>query len=101
MRSILFFDLPTTTSLDTKNYRKFLKEIKKMGFYMLQESVYVKLSIDYQAVESTIIKIKSIAPSRGSIIILNVTEKQYLKMQFITGEYKSDIISNDKRIIIL
>ena len=52
MRMILFFDLPTLTSKNRRDYRKFIKHIKKIGFYMIQESVYVKMSIDSQMVNS-------------------------------------------------
>ena len=36
MRIIIFFDLPTTTSADLREYRNFRKEIIKLGFMMLQ-----------------------------------------------------------------
>ena len=45
MRVILFFDLPTTTAKHIKAYNRFLKHIKREGFVMMQESVYVKLAI--------------------------------------------------------
>ena len=40
MRIIVFFDLPTETALDRKNYTKFRKFLIKDGFIMLQYSVY-------------------------------------------------------------
>ena len=43
MRAILFFDLPVEKVSQRSAYRSFLKNIKKIGFYMLQKSVYVKL----------------------------------------------------------
>ena len=39
MRTLLFFDLPTYTQTDRRNYRKFIKLLKTNGCYMLQESV--------------------------------------------------------------
>ena len=101
MRTILFFDLPTLTSIDQKNYRNFVKEIKKLGFYMVQESVYVKMSIDRQAMESTLKKIYSFAPSKGNIMILSVTEKQFSQIKIIVGESKVDVITSNERTLFL
>jgi len=101
MRSILFFDLPTLTDNDRRAYRKFVKEIKKMGFYMLQESVYIKMSIDAQLMNATIKKVKSVSPKNGSIMILNVTEKQFSQLNIIIGENVTDVINSDERVVIL
>lgn len=101
MRSILFFDLPTLTDSDRKNYRKFVTEIKKLGFYMIQESVYVKMSIDHQTMDSTIQRIKQLSPKHGSIMVLNVTEKQFSQLNIIIGENTTDIIETTERVVIL
>ena len=37
MRLVLFFDLPVETSSQRRAAQKFVKEIKKVGFYMMQE----------------------------------------------------------------
>ena len=44
MRIIVFFDLPTTSAIDLKNYRNFRKFLIKEGFMMMQESVYTKIT---------------------------------------------------------
>ncbi|MCM1260399.1 MAG: CRISPR-associated endonuclease Cas2 [Staphylococcus sp.] len=101
MRSILFFDLPTLTAIDQRNYRKFVKEIKKLGFYMIQESVYVKMSIDYQVMESMIKRVKSIVPSKGNIMVLSVTEKQFSQLKILVGDNKTDVVTTDERTLVL
>ena len=101
MRSILFFDLPTISLKDKRNYRKFVKEIKQIGFYMIQESVYVKMSIDQQVVDSTLNKVREICPSNGSIIVLNITEKQFSNMKVLVGDISTDVITTDERTIVL
>ena len=45
MRLVLFFDLPVIKTSQRKAYTKFVKDIKKIGFYMLQESVYIKMCL--------------------------------------------------------
>ena len=46
MRVILFFDLPTETLEDKREYRNFRKFLIKKGFLMMQESVYCKLALN-------------------------------------------------------
>lgn len=101
MRTILFFDLPTITSTDRRNYRKFIKLIKSNGYYMIQESVYVKMSIDIQRAKSTALVLKSQLPPDGSVFILHVTEKQFASMEILLGESNSEFLSNDERLIKL
>ena len=38
------FDLPTNTSEDRKNYTRFRKSLIKLGFDMLQYSVYARIT---------------------------------------------------------
>ena len=40
MRMIVFFDLPTKTTADLREYRKFRKLLITNGFVMMQTSVY-------------------------------------------------------------
>ena len=68
---------------------------------MLQESVYIKMSIDHQLMNSTIKKVKMISPNKGSIMILNVTEKQFSQLNIIVGENSTDVVDSDERVIIL
>ena len=42
MRVIVFFDLPTLTLEDKKEYRNFRKFLLKRGFAMMQEQVGIK-----------------------------------------------------------
>ena len=52
MRLLVFFDLPTITSLDKKEYRQFRKFLIKDGFIMMQESVYSKLALNQSVLNS-------------------------------------------------
>lgn len=101
MRLVLFFDLPSVTTADQKAYRWFVKSLKKEGFIMLQESVYVKMAIDKQASDFTLIKLEKIVPAKGSIMTLVITEKQFSSMKILLGEAKSDVITSVSRIVYL
>lgn len=101
MRIILFFDLPTETMENRRDYTHFRKFLIKSGFIMLQESVYCKLALNHNMVESVMNNIKKNKPVKGLIQALVVTEKQYTKMEYILGESSSDIVSTDERFIEL
>lgn len=101
MRTILFFDLPSVTKADIRDYRKFVKFIKSKGFVMMQESVYTKLSLNETVVESTLKEIKNKLPSDGVVSVLTITEKQFASIRHLLGELEMDVIVNDDRIIKL
>lgn len=101
MRVIVFFDLPTVTSENRRNYAQFRKFLIKNGFMMLQESVYCKLALNQTVLEAIIKNVKKNKPPEGLVQILSLTEKQFSKIEIITGEFKSKILDTDSRLIVL
>ena len=101
MRMIVFFDLPTLTNEDKRNYRKFRKLLIDNGFIMMQESVYIKLMTTPTVEKSIKNLLNNNKPANGLIQMLTITEKQFAKMDFIVGEYSSDVIDTDERLIII
>ena len=101
MRIIVFFDLPTETGDDRRNYRKFRKALVKNGFIMLQESVYCRM-ISSPSVEMSVKKmIKDNKPPKGLVQFLSVTEKHFAKMEYVVGEHSSEVIDNSDKVVIL
>lgn len=101
MRIIVMFDLPTETPLHRHNYGKFRRYLIKSGFMMLQESIYVKLALNQNMANSIVDSIKKNKPPEGLVQILSVTEKQFSKIEIITGEYSNDTVDTDERLLIL
>lgn len=101
MRILVFFDLPTETADERKSYRKFRKLLITNGFIMMQESVYCRMVLNGSAMNSVADLIEKNKPSKGLVQLLTVTEKQFANMRCITGEFKSDIINSDERVVIL
>lgn len=101
MRIIVFFDLPVITREDRYRYTTFRKFLLKNGFIMLQESVYAKLVLNLSARDTVVFNIKKNRPSEGLVEILTVTEKQFSKMEIITGTVKKEYIDSDERLIVL
>lgn len=101
MRVIVFFDLPTVTAEERKNYRKFRKGLLQNGFYMMQESVYCRMVLNPSIEKTAIAAIERIKPTKGLVQVLTVTEKQFSKMKYIVGSFHSEVIDTDERILIL
>lgn len=101
MRLMIMFDLPTDTSEDRRNYRRFRKKLINEGFLMIQYSVYCRVCVTKQSAQFLENKIATIAPEKGLIQSLMLTEKQYNDMHFITGKKKKDVRNSSERTIIL
>lgn len=101
MRVVVFFDLPTETLDDKREYRQFRKFLIKKGFLMLQESVYCKLALNQTVSASVVSSVKKNKPKGGLVQILVITEKQFSKMEYICGEKISSVIDSDDRLVIL
>lgn len=101
MRIILFFDLPSVTKTDHREYTRFKKILEMKGFFMLQESVYTKLALNQSVVDATMKEIKQKVPKDGLISVLVITEQQFSSIEHILGEVSTEQIMSDERIIKL
>ncbi len=101
MRVLIFFDLPTETREDRRDYTRFRKFLIKSGYMMIQESVYSKLSLNSGQTEQIIEEVKKHRPQKGSVQILSITEKQYSKMEILSGNVDTDVLNSDERLVII
>ena len=101
MRMIVFFDLPTLTPADRRAHRKFREMLIKNGFLMMQESVYCRMVLNGSVQKSVADTIRREKPPAGTVQLMTVTEKQFAATDYIVGEYRSDVIDSDERLIIL
>ena len=101
MRIIVFFDLPTLTDKDKREYRAFRKLLIKNGFIMMQESVYTRMVLNQTVEKSVIDMLKKNKPGDGLVQALVVTEKQFSNTVTISGHYSSDIIDTYERLVVL
>ena len=101
MRMMVFFDLPTLTHFERKEYNKFRKFLISDGFIMMQESVYCKLALNNSVVNSEMTRLKKNKPSGGIVQILVITEKQFSSMEYIVGKKESQIEDSESRLIML
>lgn len=101
MRIIVFFDLPTDTPSDKREYRKFRKALIKNGFVMMQESVYSKIVLNSTAKDVVMDTVRKNKPPEGLVQALTITEKQFAGIDFIVGSSHGDVIDSDERMVVL
>ena len=99
MRLLLFFDLPTDTSKNRLDYTRFHKFLIKNGFIMMQKSVYSKLVINNVTSAAVKAKISKNLPPAGIIELLEVTENQFSRIEYLIGEKQSVIEESMERLI--
>ncbi|MCI5687833.1 CRISPR-associated endonuclease Cas2 [Anaerovoracaceae bacterium 42-11] len=101
MRVIVFFDLPTESLEDKREYRNFRKFLIKKGFLMMQESVYCKLALNTTVADGIVQAVRNNKPAQGLVQMLVITEKQYNRMEFVVGSGQNTIVDSDDRVIVL
>ncbi|NLM63639.1 MAG: CRISPR-associated endonuclease Cas2 [Mollicutes bacterium] len=101
MRCIVFFDLPTVTYHDRKNYERFRKYLLSEGFIMMQESVYTKLTLTPTTMELLKRRIRKNVPPKGLVQMLVVTEKQFASIEYLVGNRNNEYIDSTSRMVIL
>ena len=101
MRVLVFFDLPTETLENKREYRRFHRVLIKNGFLMMQESVYCRMLLTPSAGRTVLEVIRKNRPSQGVVQVMTVTEKQFASMEYITGKHHSEVVESDERLIIL
>lgn len=101
MRVVFFFDLPTETAEERRDYRRFRAALLKNGFFMMQESVYSKIILNNTAanvIKETVRKLKT---GKGLIQMLTVTERQFENMEFVLGKKQSTVVDTAERLVVL
>jgi len=81
----VYFDLPTETKKDRKAYATFRKTLLQNGFSMIQYSIYSRHCSSRENAEVHKKRVKSILPERGEVIIFEITDAQFGRMQFFRG----------------
>ena len=88
---MVFFDLPTETKRDTKNYRKFVKDLGNDGFNRFQWSIFLRHCPSMDNAKVHIKRVKRFLPPKGHVGILHVTDKQFGMMEIFISAKKDEI----------
>ena len=101
MRILVMFDLPTYTVSQRRAYTQFRKHLIKSGFFMLQESIYCKIVLNKTGADNVLDNLRRNKPESGLVQVLTVTEKQFAKSVVLVGKNKTEVINDDRRLVIL
>ncbi len=99
MRLLIFFDLPMETSKDRREYSRFHKFLIKSGFIMMQKSVYSKLVINNVTSDAVKQKVADNLPPIGVVELLEVTENQFSRIEYLVGKKQTLVEESMERLI--
>ena len=74
---LVFFDLPTETKKDKREYALFRKRLQMDGFSMFQFSIYVRHCASMDNAVVHIKRVKSFLPKFGHVAVMCITDKQF------------------------
>lgn len=87
----VFFDLPTNTKQERKSATRFRNDLLKNGFAMFQFSIYVRHCASRENAEVHIRRVKQQLPKYGQIGILQITDKQFGRMELYIEQKEKNI----------
>ena len=96
----VIFDIPVKTKPERKAATTFRKTLLNLGFHMVQYSVYMKYVTNKKKQAILIAKIKSHLPSKGSVYVLSITDKQYENIYAFIGKNKSPSPKNPEQLTL-
>ena len=100
MRLLVFFDLPTHSKKERKEYTKFRKFLLNDGYDMLQFSVYCRICKGQDTAERYMSHLETHLPPKGNIRAMSVTNTQYERMKILIGIDKKEEKIGKKQLIL-
>lgn len=88
---LVFFDLPTDTKRDTRNYRRFVDNLEKDGFNRFQWSIFLRHCPSRENMEVHVQRVKRFLPPKGHVAILHITDKQFGMMELFVSQKKEEL----------
>lgn len=96
----VFFDLPTSTKSERKAASQFRNRLIKDGFIMMQFSIYCRICKGDGYLLKHQERIKSQLPKKGHIRMLQITDKQYERMEILVGTQKTEEKIGTKQLLL-
>ena len=91
MWTLVLFDLPTDTKEARKDYTQFRKHLLNNGFAMMQYSVYMRHHASSENAAVHIERVKRALPPDGEVRLLQITDKQFGRIQVFYGKRKTPV----------
>ncbi len=89
------------TEKDRREYAEFHRFLEKNGFIMMQKSVYSKLVLNNVASAAVKQRIKNNLPTSGLVELLEITENQFARMEYLVGKEQQLTIDTVDRLVEL
>lgn len=83
MWTLVLFDLPMKSPVLRKVYGKFRKDLLRLGFEMLQKSVYLRWEDSDTAAQSLQKRVEDVLPEDGQVTILPLTQRAWQNVRVI------------------
>lgn len=96
---LVFFDLPVKKPAQRRAATQFRQFLLKDGYVMLQYSVYARVCRGQEAVEKHLKRTRDHLPEEGSIRALQVTDKQYARMQILLGNLVAEEVAGGEQLL--
>ena len=96
----VFFDLPVKAKKDRDAAARFRRFLIQDGYTMMQFSVYARIYNGPERVEKHLKKLQKSLPSKGSIRVLEITDKQYGRMKILVGEMHENEKNQAKQLLL-
>ena len=101
MRILVMFDLPVKTKAERRSATQFRNFLTRDGYHMVQYSVYARICNGRDSVETHRRRILSALPSKGSVRMLVITEKQYGAIELLVGSNRQTTLRMDRHETIV
>lgn len=98
---VVLFDLPVKAPAHRKAATKFRNGLLDDGFIMLQFSVYARLCHDQQSLENHLRRCQANLPTQGAVRALQITDKQFARMQILLGNFLREERHTDQQMLFL
>ena len=95
---LVFFDLPTETKRDTRNYRRFVDHLEKDGFNRFQWSIFIRHCPSRENMEVHLQRVKRFLPPKGHVAMLHITDKQFGMMELFVSQKKEELPSISQQL---
>lgn len=95
---LVFFDLPTETKKERKEYADFRKKLLCDGFTMFQFSIYVRHCASRENADVHIRRVKNILPPHGDVGILCITDKQFGDIELFHSQKEKPVSSEGQQL---
>lgn len=96
----VFFDLPVMTKIERRTATRFRNFLLKDGYMMIQFSVYARICNGQDRVDKHLQRLKGTIPQKGSVRVMQVTDKQYERMKILVGTKKNNEKARAEQLVL-